>query len=153
MNDTIISPWVFYFIEASQGLKVFFWLVILLSIAALIAVGYIMFLQLKDLERFRDERNKDAYRNYDVSVFQKYIDETRESFETTKKLFIKVLVLLLMTITMQILVPVKETCYQMLVADQLTYENVNKITEGGKEAIDYFFDKIEQMGQGKEIEE
>ena len=44
-----------------------------------------------------------------------------------------------------ILVPSKETCYQMMVASLVTKENIEMTAEAGKEAVDYIVDSIDKL--------
>lgn len=41
-----------------------------------------------------------------------------------------------------IVTPSEETMYKMLVAQYVTYENVDKVTESIKEGVDYIFKKL-----------
>ena len=44
-----------------------------------------------------------------------------------------------------ILVPSKETCYQMMVASLITKDNIEITAEAGKEAVDYIVDSIDKL--------
>ena len=44
-----------------------------------------------------------------------------------------------------ILVPSKETCYQMMVASLVTKENIKMSAEAGEEAVDYIVDSIDKL--------
>ena len=49
---------------------------------------------------------------------------------------------LLMTLNM--LLPSKKTCYQMMIASQVTEENVKKAEDVIKDSVDYIFEKIDK---------
>ena len=40
---------------------------------------------------------------------------------------------------------IKETCYQMIAAHYLTYENVDAVGGQAKEVVDYIFDKVDEV--------
>ena len=41
-------------------------------------------------------------------------------------------------------IPGKETCYKMLVASQVTDENIEKVENVIKDSVDYIFEKLEK---------
>lgn len=43
-----------------------------------------------------------------------------------------------------VVIPSEETMYKMLVAQYVTYENVDKATESIKEGVDYIFKKLDK---------
>lgn len=57
-----------------------------------------------------------------------------------KKWFIVVIVFLAFTLFL----PSKKTCYQMMVASQVTEENVKKAEDVIKDSVDYIFEKIDK---------
>lgn len=54
---------------------------------------------------------------------------------------------LLMTFDM--LLPSKKTCYQMMIASQVTEENVKKAEDVIKDSVDYIFEKINTNNKGE----
>lgn len=66
-------------------------------------------------------------------------DEKRKFFKTTSKMIIAGCVIALVHTA----IPSKETMYTMLVANYVTYDNVEKATDVIKNSVDYIFDKID----------
>lgn len=60
----------------------------------------------------------------------------------TLKLFKKFIVASIITIVIGILVPSKETCIEMMIASQVTHENVTATKEEIYEIVDYVTDKV-----------
>ena len=57
----------------------------------------------------------------------------------------KLLIIGIICTFISILIPSKETCYQMMVASFITKENIEKTAEAGKEAIDYIVNSIDKL--------
>lgn len=55
-----------------------------------------------------------------------------------KKIFIAVA----LGITFSAFIPSKKTCYQMMIASQVTEENIQKAEDVIKDSVDYIFEKI-----------
>lgn len=62
--------------------------------------------------------------------------------------FKRVLILFMIFAVITALIPSKQTMYTMLVTDQLTYENIDKLGDSAKDSVDYIFDKIEEVQNG-----
>ncbi|MFR7590240.1 MAG: hypothetical protein ACLUVC_02260 [Longibaculum sp.] len=65
-----------------------------------------------------------------------------ERYESRKICIICGIVLTICTLFI-IFIPSKETMYAMLIADNVTYENVDYATNAIKDGVDYIFEKIE----------
>lgn len=92
---SIISPWIFYLISLVEGvLTVFFVTFALCLVCAVIAV--LVYLESDDCELE----------------------------EGAKKWFKRFVIYTIISLIMIIVIPSKETCYQMLAAKMVTYENV-----------------------------
>ena len=57
----------------------------------------------------------------------------------------KLLIIGIICTFISILIPSKETCYQMMVASLVTKENIEMTAEAGKEAVDYIVDSIDKL--------
>ena len=94
MGTAVISPWFFYFINIVEGLDIAFWL---FAVAGLLVGGMILvFLAIGEM------------------------DEDDFSPKTAKKIFIGGLIFMFLAI----LTPSQQTCVQMLIADNITYERL-----------------------------
>ncbi len=68
-----------------------------------------------------------------------YYEETEEKYIKVCKLCIKVAVILLV---LAVVLPSQETCYQMLIASQVTTENINTLIDTVKNCVDYIVNAL-----------
>lgn len=94
MGTAVISPWFFYFINIVEGLGAAFWV---FATIGLIGGGLIL-----------------------ASLTFGELDEDEISPKTAKKIFIGGLIFMFLAI----LTPSQQTCVQMLIADNVTYERL-----------------------------
>ena len=71
-------------------------------------------------------------------------DEIWESFIKWRKRTAITLVISILGLTF---IPTKETMYKMLVANFVTYENVETATDAIKDSVDYIFEKLDGEDQ------
>ena len=113
----IINPWLFYLVDCLDGLK----MVCIIAVPVLvIVIGYLT-ITIDDLGRGEEKELKSAIR--------------------TRKIVILFSILLLIVIPF---IPSKETCYKMLIASQITDNNVQKAEDVIKRSVDYIFEKINE---------
>ena len=113
----IINPWLFYLVDCLDGLK----MVCIIAVPVLvIVIGYLT-ITIDDLGRGEEKELKSARR--------------------TRKIVILFSILLLIVIPF---IPSKETCYKMMVASQITDNNIQKAEDTIKNSVDYIFEKINE---------
>lgn len=113
----IINPWMFYLVECLDCLK----MLCIFAVPLLVfVIGYITF-TIDDLGRGEEKELKSARR--------------------TRKIVIIFSILLLIVIPF---IPSKETCYKMIVASQITDNNIQKAEDVIKNSVDYIFEKINE---------
>ena len=114
-----INPIWFYLMSVSTGLKIF---LCALGIISLVITAF-------------------AIMNW---VIEEGVDITNlEEYEkNTFKLFKKIIIASIMSLFIGILVPSKETCVEMMIASQVTHENVSATKEEIYEIVDYITDKV-----------
>ena len=111
----IINPWLFYLVDCLEGLQILFILVVIaLAFAILLLTAMISDLGLDEKEELKSARR-------------------------TRKIVIFFSILLLIVIP---LIPSKETCYKMMIASQVTDNNIQKAEDVIKDSVDYIFEKI-----------
>lgn len=54
----------------------------------------------------------------------------------------KKIIVIALVITFAIFLPSKKTCYQMMVASQVTEENIKSAEDAIKDSVDYIFENI-----------
>lgn len=114
----IINPWLFYIVDVIDNFKSACFILILLIV---IAFGAIVLIEIGETA---DELELD-----EVKVIK------------TLKRMVVVVVLL---ITFNMLLPSKKTCYQMMIASQVTDNNIQKAEDVIKGSVDYIFEKINE---------
>ena len=114
----IINPWLFYIVDVIDNFKSACFILILIIV---IAFGAIVLIEVGEAE---DELELD-----EVKVIK------------TLKRMVVVVVLL---ITFNMLLPSKKTCYQMMIASQVTDNNIQKAEDVIKGSVDYIFEKINE---------
>lgn len=114
----IINPWLFYLVDVIGNFKSACFVLILLIV---IGFGVITLIEIGEAA---DELE---------------LDEAKV-IKNLKKMAI--VVVLLMTFNM--LLPSKKTCYQMMIASQITDNNIQKAEDVIKNSVDYIFEKINE---------
>lgn len=114
----IINPWLFYLVDVIGNFKSACFVLILLIVIGFGAITLI------EIGEAADELE---------------LDEAKV-IKSLKKMAI--VVVLLMTFNM--LLPSKKTCYQMMVASQITDNNIQKAEDVIKNSVDYIFEKINE---------
>lgn len=127
MEGPIISPWLIYLINASLGIRI-----------SLIFIGSLLLVLAWFLYTNSDTNFvwSDSYKDQELS----------KKYKRTKNVAIAIAVLVLLT---AFLIPSKQTCYQMLAAHYMTYENVDALGEQAKDVVDYIFDKVDEVSSGE----
>ena len=110
----IISPWIFYLINVMQNLST------ALEYLLLILIVWFAFKIIAILWEHS---------------FEEFILYAKNVWQT--------LILICVVSVMMIIIPSEETMYTMLVANYVTYDNVEKATDAIKDSVDYIFDKID----------
>ena len=113
-----INPIWFYLMNLSDGMKTF-----------LCVFGIVVFL----ISVF-------AFISWSLDVTLTDLDDSEK---TIFKLFKTIIIASFITLIIGIFLPSKETCIEMMIASQVTHENVAASKEEIYEIIDYVMDKVE----------
>jgi putative effector of murein hydrolase len=121
--DYLIDPKVFYWMSVLTSLDFFlvFMGIIFLIILAVVIVIYVT-LKLEG-EYYEDE----------VKIFEKFLKP------------IPIILALVLFLGVPIFIPSKDTMKQMLVASQITHENIEGVQQSATELVDYIVDKINEV--------
>lgn len=112
----IINPWLIYFVDSLDLVQ----LSCILMVIALVVAILILTCRMDDLE---------------------YKEKELKSARRTRKIVIFFSVLLLIVIPF---IPSRETCYKMMIASQITDNNIQKAEDIIKCSVDYIFEKINE---------
>lgn len=118
--EPIISPNIFYWANVLDSLQKIGILALIVSIVVIIVVGATI---LADLEWGVNEK----------------------TIRIGKKLIIIFAIVLVIAIMMMIFIPTKDTIYAMCVAEILTPDNIDAITEKGEKGVRFICEQIEQV--------
>lgn len=77
-------------------------------------------------------------------AFNGFIDEDEEKLKANKKTNKRLLVVSLSMLIVTTFIPAKETCYQMMIASQVTDENIQSAEDVIKKSVDYIFEKLKE---------
>lgn len=136
----IVSPWVFYLINVLGQLKVIFAFLIV-TLAPFIGYTY------AKAKNCYDEKYKQYYySSVGVTKEEARKKAKEESDPIIKKCnaFVRrATIACTIMLVLFSLIPSQKTMYKMLVANFVTYENVETATDAIKDSVDYIFDKLD----------
>ena len=116
----IINPLVFYLIELLNDIDTILGIFIVIFISLLIIL-IIMYFSCYD-----------------------FYDKDDDIIKSTKSWIKRSIIGLIITGLFVTVIPTKETMYQMLVANYVTYENVENASDIIKDSVDYIFEKLDK---------
>lgn len=119
--ESIINPSIFYWANVLDSLQKIGILALIVSIVVIIIVGATI---LADLE---------------------WWGENEKTLRIGKKLIIIFAIVLVIAIMMMLFIPTKDTIYAMCVAEVLTPDNIDAITEKGEKGVQFICEQIEQV--------
>lgn len=119
--NSIISPWVFYWIGIVDNIRT----LLITILIVLVIGGVIMFMcTISDADDY-GLKNKDVAKEV--------------------KICIKVAIATFVVAVLVCVIPDSDTCYKMLAADMFTQDNINNATEYVTDVIDYAVDKVKEL--------
>lgn len=124
MSTPIINPWIIYLISLCDNLKVISIIAICITVVVVIIIGLRWVFDENDC---CDEEDAKAIRQY----YMKWIKIPT--------------IVLICSLVFGIVLPSEKTCYTMLVSSQLTPQNIQSVGNDLKSAVDYIFEKINEL--------
>lgn len=129
MNEPIINPWIFYLIEKCATLHCLSFI-----IAIAISIG---------LTLVCSEERPDVFYYSGSSFGKEEYKRDKEKWEQGRKQIKKrIIVVLVIGALISFLAPSKETMYKMLIAQQLTKQNIEVVKGNLNDALDNIVEKI-----------
>lgn len=128
--EPIISPWLIWLLDILGEINVTFAVTLIIFIIAFIIV-FIIFLI-----------DKAQYGGVDNDYDK---DWAREQLTSSTKRLKFTIICCVISAIVSIFVPSKQACIEMIATNYITEDNINAVSENTKEAIDYIFDKIEEL--------
>ena len=127
--NSIISPWVFYWIGIVDNIKN---MLLALLVISLFATAILSTSTMCDADTY-SFNDKDVAHEVKVTV--------------------KVAIISFVLALLFCLIPDSDTCYKMLAAKMFTQDNINSATEYVTDVIDYAADKIKELNPTQNTEE
>ena len=118
MKGAIINPLWFYLIDVLGNVKDIMFVILIILI--IFGFGALLFLP----------------------ILLDFFDDIFEDEKLFFKFLKKVVIFLLIIIGVFSIIPSKETMYTMMVANYVTYENVEAATDVIQDSVDYIMDKL-----------
>ena len=131
MQTPIISPWLIYLSNATFSIT----MILVFAGFAFAGAAYWFWVQ--------QNENK-----FYTNIWDNRGDKNKEKSYRRKK--IACIVAFVIFLVSAFLIPSKETCYQMLVAHYVTYENAEIAGNQVKEMVDYVLDRVNEIANGGE---
>lgn len=119
--NSIISPWVFYWISISDNVRM-----LLISVLIMLLIGLAIAL---------------AYAMCDADDY----GSKSKNVDRDVKICIKIAIATFILAVLVCVVPDSNTCYKMLAANMFTEKNVTAATEYVTDVIDYAVDKVKEL--------
>ena len=133
MNIPIINPWLIYAINTINNISSVLFDIVLLGTIGFI-VGIIAYFMWRD----------DGYWS---------TDEDDVAFDKQARLYLKRCgITLIIILSLYMVIPTKETMYTMIAMKYVTTENINGGIETVKSAVDYVFEKIDELNDSKSFQ-
>lgn len=144
MQEPIISPWLIYLANVPQALA--FVLVFTVFICVVIAgvALFFRYMAIDTAEELIDRAGRYGYERRENDMIAK-ADEHKANAKKLRKIAVVASVIAVVSLVICAFLPSKETCYQMIAAHYLTYENVDAVGGQAKEVVDYIFDKVDEV--------
>lgn len=121
MNNYIINPSIFYWMNVLDSIRGVALVFLLISIACLIIALILYFVEVDE------------------------VDEDDEVVKICRKLIFISGIVIVISIIITIFVPDKRTSIEMLIARTATYENAQLTVQGVKEVVDYIVQAIKSI--------
>lgn len=132
MNDFIVDPMFFYWLNVVGGIKMFF-----IFSAFIFSIGIVIY-----ITGIYTCKSEEEYQRYVNNKKIHYKDLLHKNYQ---KHIIILTIISAFFVFSAILMPTKETLIQMKVAEQVTYSNIDKAEIKIKECVDYIFKKVKEL--------
>ena len=144
MQEPIIIPWLIYLANVPQTLT--FALVVTVFTCVVIAVAAVFFRYMAkdEAKTLKDRAYRYAYQGAEKEMMAE-ANKREADAKKLERIAIAASIVAVVSLAICAFMPSKETCYQMIAAHYLTYENVDAVGGQAKEVVDYIFDKVDEV--------
>lgn len=144
MQEPIISPWLIYLANVPQTLTFALVVTVFACVVIVVAAVFFRYMAKDEAKTLKDRAYRYAYQE----VEKEMVAEANKREADAKKLeriAIVASIIAVVSLAICAFMPSKETCYQMIAAHYMTYENVDAVGGQAKEVVDYIFDKVDEV--------
>lgn len=144
MEGPIISPWLIYLANVPKTLTFALVVTVFSCVVIVVAAVFFRYMAKDEAKTLKDRAYRYAYQGAEKEM----IAEAHKREADAKKLeriAIVASIVAVVSLAICAFMPSKETCYQMIAAHYLTYENVDAVGGQAKEVVDYIFDKVDEV--------
>lgn len=148
MQEPIISPLLIYLANVPQALAFVLGVAVLACVVIAGAAVFFRCMAKDEAKTLKDRACRYSYQE----VEEKIMAEANKREADAKKLeriAIVASIIAVVSLAICAFMPSKETCYQMIAAHYLTYDNVDAVGGQAKEVVDYIFDKVDEVTENE----
>lgn len=147
MQEPIISPWLIYLANVPQALT--FVLVVTFFACVVIVVAAVFFrcMEKDEAKTLKDRAYRYAYQGAEKEMMAE-ANKREADAKKLERIAIAASIVAVVSLAICAFMPSKETCYQMIAAHYLTYENVEIVGGQAKELVDYVLDRVNEIANG-----
>lgn len=144
MQEPIISPWLIYLANVPQALTIALVVTVFACVVIVIAAVFFCYMAKDEAKTLKDRAYRYAYRETEKEIMAE-ANKREADAKKLERIAIVASVVAVVSLAICAFMPSKETCYQMIAAHYLTYENVDAVGGQAKEVVDYIFDKVDEV--------
>ena len=148
MQEPIISPWLIYLANVPQALALVLGFAVFACAVIVVAAVFFRYMAKDEAKTLKDRAYRYAYQGAEKEMMAEAHKREADA-KKLERIAIVASVVAVVSLAICAFMPSKETCYQMIAAHYLTYENVDAVGGQAKEVVDYIFDKVDEVTENE----
>lgn len=148
MQGPIISPWLIYLANVPQTLTFALVVTVFACVVIVVAAVFFRYMAKDEAKTLKDRAYRYAYQGAEKEMIAE-ANKREADAKKLERIAIVASVVAVVSLAICAFMPSKETCYQMIAAHYLTYENVDAVGGQAKEVVDYIFDKVDEVTENE----
>ena len=138
MGTSVINPMIFYWINVLENLQFMVVFMLLTLSICLLARFFWYNLGLDNIQYGT------SY-SYDKDKREAYIEKGNKQIALSKKWLTPNIIVVLVCVVICVLIPSRDTMLTMLVADMITYENIELTKDSAMALVDYIVEQVKAI--------
>ena len=148
MQGPIISPWLIYLANVPQALALVLGFTVFTCAVIVVAAVFFRYIAMDEAKTLKDRAYRYAYQGAEKEMMAE-ANKREADAKKLERIAIAASIIAVVSLAICAFMPSKETCYQMIAAHYLTYENVDAVGGQAKEVVDYIFDKVDEVTENE----